>query len=93
MSHRIGSYSLGLLLVAYAACSHGADAAAGKALHDGTCAKCHEPADWEGETADSLKTKISDVVAGKTKHKIPLKLSEAEIADIAAYWSSAAAGA
>jgi cytochrome c553 len=91
MSHVIGPCSLGLLLVAYAAGSLGADAAAGKALTEKTCAECHEPADWQGESADSLQAMIKDVVAGTTKHKVTLKLSDAEIADIAAYWSAAAA--
>jgi cytochrome c553 len=87
MSHRVGSYSLAFLLVAYATSSHGADAAAGKALTEEKCAECHEAADWKGESSDALKTMINDVVAGKTKHKVTLKLSEAEIADIAAFWS------
>jgi cytochrome c553 len=92
MSHLIGPRTLGLLLVAYAAGSHGADASAGKTLTQTKCPECHEPADWQGESADSLEAMIKDVVAGKTKHQITLKLSDAEIADIAAYWSTAAAG-
>jgi cytochrome c553 len=90
MSRRMGQYSLGVLLVAYAACSQGADASAGKALTEAKCAECHEPADWQGESADAIQARIKDVVGGKTKHKITLKLSDTEIADIAAFWSAAA---
>ena len=49
---------------------------------------CHEKADWAGKDAARLEAQIKDVVSGKTKHKKEIKLTDAEIADVAAYWSS-----
>jgi|SRR5688500_5838005 mono/diheme cytochrome c family protein len=71
----------GLPVVALAA-----DVQAGKAASQAKCVECHEADDWEGESAASLESLISDIVAGSVKHKRPLQLSSAEIADIAAYW-------
>ena len=65
-----------------------ADAAAGQAKVDAICSKCHEKEDWSEEDAASLQAKIKGVVDGKTKHKEKLTLTDAEIADIAAYWTS-----
>jgi mono/diheme cytochrome c family protein len=63
-----------------------ADVQAGKAASQAKCVECHEADDWEGESAGSLESLISDIVAGKVKHKRPLQLTSAEVADIAAYW-------
>jgi mono/diheme cytochrome c family protein len=63
------------------------DAAAGKAKVDAVCSKCHEKEDWSEEDAASLQGKIKGVVDGKAKHKEKLSLTDAEIADIAAYWT------
>lgn len=63
-----------------------ADAQAGKAASQAKCIECHEADDWEGESAASLESLIRDIVAGSVKHKSPLQLSPAEVADIAAYW-------
>jgi cytochrome c553 len=65
-----------------------ADAAAGKAKVDAVCSKCHEKEDWADQDAASIQAKIKGVVDGKTKHKEKLNLTDAEMADIAAYWSS-----
>jgi mono/diheme cytochrome c family protein len=64
-----------------------ADAAAGKAKFTATCAECHEVGDFEGESAAALTDSIKKIVAG-AKHKKPLKLSDAEIADLAAYMAA-----
>lgn len=63
-----------------------ADVQAGKAAAQAKCIGCHEADDWEGESAASLESLIRDIVAGKVKHKSPLQLSPAEVAEIAAYW-------
>jgi len=63
-----------------------ADLQAGKAVSQAQCGQCHEADDWEGEGAASLESLIRDIVAGKVKHKTRLQLTEAQIADIAAYW-------
>ncbi|HET7204612.1 MAG TPA: c-type cytochrome [Steroidobacteraceae bacterium] len=62
-----------------------ADAAAGKAKFSDTCAECHEVADFEGEDAAALSATLKKIVAGQQKHKNALKLTDAEIADLAAY--------
>lgn len=74
--------ALGLLPLAGVA----ADVQAGKAASQAKCIACHEADDWEGESAASLESLIRDIVAGKVKHKQPLQLTPAEVADIAAYW-------
>jgi mono/diheme cytochrome c family protein len=62
-----------------------ADAAAGKATFTAVCAECHEVADFEGEDAAALQGTIKQIVAGTQKHKKALKLTDAQIADVAAY--------
>jgi mono/diheme cytochrome c family protein len=51
---------------------------------------CHQPADWKGKSAEQLETQIKGVVAGKTKHPKKLALTDAQIADVAAYWAASA---
>ena len=65
-----------------------ADAAAGKAKFEATCAECHEAGDFAGEDAAALTATLKKGVAGQQKHKTALKLSDAEIADLAAYMSA-----
>ena len=65
-----------------------ADAAAGKAKFEATCAECHEAGDFEGEDAAALTATLKKMVAGQQKHKTALKLSDAEIADLAAFMSA-----
>jgi mono/diheme cytochrome c family protein len=67
-----------------------ADVEAGKAKVQQICSECHEAADWKGKSEADLQSKIANVVAGKTKHPKKLQLTDAEIADVAAYWASAA---
>jgi mono/diheme cytochrome c family protein len=84
-----------VLLFGAVAEASAADAAAGKALVDQNCAACHGGmmAMWQGKSAADIDSLIHDVVAAKKPHPKdlkPLGLSDAQIADIAAYWSSAA---
>ena len=65
-----------------------ADAAAGKTKVEGACAECHEVADFEGSDAQALADTLKKMVAGQEKHKKALKLSDAEIADLAAYMAA-----
>lgn len=80
---------MGLALTGTALSAVAADVAAGKAKADQICGDCHQPADWKGQSEAQLRAKISDVVAGKVKHKKKLHLTDQEISDIAAYWASA----
>jgi mono/diheme cytochrome c family protein len=81
----VGAAVLGL--VGWAGTAN-ADAAAGKAKFADVCSECHEVADYEGEDAKSLTESMKKIVAGQTKHKKALKLTDAEIADLAAYMSA-----
>lgn len=63
------------------------DAAAGKAKAD-ACADCHEAADFAGEDVAALTQSIKDVASGKAKHKSKIKVTDADAADIAAYWAA-----
>jgi mono/diheme cytochrome c family protein len=65
-----------------------ADAAAGKSKFDAVCAECHEAADFEGEAVADVQDMIKKIVGGQTKHKKALTLSDAEVADLAAYMSA-----
>jgi mono/diheme cytochrome c family protein len=62
-----------------------ADAAAGKATFTDVCSECHEVADFEGESTADVQGTIKKIVAGTQKHKKALKLTDAQIADVAAY--------
>lgn len=68
-----------------------ADPQAGKATAQAKCAQCHDAGDWEGEGAASLESIMVDIVAGKVRHRTPMQLTPAEIANIAAYWGTASA--
>jgi mono/diheme cytochrome c family protein len=65
-----------------------ADAAAGKAKFTAACAECHEAGDFVGEDAKALADTMKKMVAGEVKHKGGLKLTDAEIADIAAFMAA-----
>ena len=65
-----------------------ADAAAGKATFTDMCSECHEVADFEGEDAAAVQATIKKIVGGGMKHKKALKLTDAQIVDVAAYMTS-----
>lgn len=71
-------------LVGFGTVAH-ADAAAGKAMFEKVCAECHEAGDFKGEDAAEVQATIKSIVAGKTKHKKALTLTDAQMADVAAY--------
>ncbi len=70
-----------------------ADAAAGKATFTAVCSECHEVADFEGEDAAELQGTLKKIVAGTQKHKKALKLTDAQIADVAGLHGAAASKA
>ena len=59
----------------------------GKATFEKDCAECHEAGDFEGEDAKALADTIKKIAGGQMKHKSAIKLSDAEITEIAAYMS------
>lgn len=64
------------------------DAAAGKKLFDSVCADCHEPTDHVDVSATDLSAKIKGISDRKIKHKGKVKPTDAEIADLVAYFES-----
>jgi len=73
---------LGLGSTAYA------DAAAGKATFTKICAECHEAGDFDGEDPAEVAATIKSIVAGTTKHKQKLTLTDQEISDVAAFMAA-----
>jgi cytochrome c553 len=65
-----------------------ADAAAGKAKFEAECADCHEAGDFAGEDAAALADSLKQISAGQMKHKKAMKLSDQEVADLAAFMAS-----
>jgi mono/diheme cytochrome c family protein len=66
----------------------GADVAAGEAKFNAVCAECHDSADFEGEDLNGLRDTLRKISQGAITHKKSVKLSEQEIADLAAYMAS-----
>jgi mono/diheme cytochrome c family protein len=82
---RILALSVATFAIAGFSTTASADAAAGKAKFTEACSECHEVADFEDPTVAALTESMKKIVAGTQKHKKALKLSDAEIADLAAY--------
>jgi mono/diheme cytochrome c family protein len=91
LRHLTGGLGIGVVVLWSGLCP-AADTAAGKAAAQAKCVECHEADDWVGESAASLEGIIRDIVGGKVKHKNKLQLSDAEIANIAAYWGQGGKG-
>lgn len=67
----------------------GGDVEAGKAKFDEICSECHYEDDFAGETQEDMVGLVKSVVAGEVDHKKDLSgLSEEDIANVAAYFSS-----
>ena len=66
----------------------GADVAAGKAKFNAVCAECHDSADFEGEDLNGLRDTLRRISQGEITHKKSVRLSDQEIADLAAYMAS-----
>jgi mono/diheme cytochrome c family protein len=78
----------GLLGAAFTASA--ADPQAGKTLVDQSCAACHGGmmSMWKGKSQADIDALIHKVVAGSVPHPKKLELTDAQIADVAAYWAS-----
>ena len=76
--------ALAVMVFAFSA-AHAGDAAKGQSTFEANCTKCHEAADFEGETQESINGMVKDWVSGKKNHKAKIKLTDEEIASIAAY--------
>lgn len=75
--------------LAFSGAAFAGDAAAGEKKAE-ACMECHDPGeDFAGASADEIAGKIKGVVGGQTKHKKKLTLSDADVADIAAYFAAA----
>lgn len=85
---RILAVTIATLGLGFSGAASAADAAAGKTKFAAACAECHEAGDFAGEDAAALGATMKKIVAGQQKHKNALKLSDAEIADLAAYMAA-----
>jgi len=75
--------------LAFSGAAMAGDAAAGEGKAE-MCLDCHEPSeDFAGQSADDIAAKIKGVASGETKHQKKLALSDADIADIAAFFAAA----
>lgn len=66
-----------------------ADGAAGRKLFERHCAVCHQPGSYADKSAAELESELKGMVAGTISHPKKLTLSATDIADVAAYISSA----
>ena len=66
------------------------DASAGGKIVAQVCSACHDPASWKGKSATQIDALIHKVGAGKVMHPIKLTLTNAQMADVAAYWAQEA---
>ena len=74
--------------LAFSGAALAADAKAGEKKAD-ACLDCHEPSeDFAGQTAADIEAKIRAVAGGMVKHRSKVALSDADIADIAAFFAS-----
>jgi mono/diheme cytochrome c family protein len=75
---------------AFAACvsTYAADSDAGQKTFQGTCAACHKLKSYAGKSDAELETRIHGIIAGTTKHPKKLTLTDADVANVAAYISS-----
>ena len=74
--------------LAFSGAAFAGDAAAGVDKAE-MCLDCHDPGeDFAGVSADEIAGKIKSIADGSMKHKKELKLSDADIADIAAYFAA-----
>ena len=70
-----------------------ADAAAAKKQFADVCSECHEVGDFQGESAADISKSLKTIAGGGNMkngkpHKKALKLTDAEIADLAAYMAA-----
>ena len=81
---------LALPLALWGLAAHaGGDAAAGKAAFEASCGECHYEDDFSGESEADILAMIQSVKTGQVEHKGEAGgLSDADAANIAAFWAS-----
>jgi mono/diheme cytochrome c family protein len=65
--------------------SRAADSVAGQKTFQTTCAGCHQFKSYGTKSSADLETDIKGIVAGTVKHPKKLTLSDADVANVAAY--------
>ncbi|HEY5719050.1 MAG TPA: hypothetical protein VIW02_01580 [Gammaproteobacteria bacterium] len=74
--------------LAFSGAAMAGDATAGEKKAE-ACLDCHEPAeDFAGQKADAIAASIKGQLAATSKHKPKLTLSDADVADIAAFFAA-----
>jgi mono/diheme cytochrome c family protein len=88
-------------VAAGAACSllschvYPAEVAQGKKDFEAQCASCHHAVDppFAGRSATQIEITVESIKSGKTAHKVPILLTEVELADLASYLVAARSSA
>jgi cytochrome c553 len=79
-------------LAMFSAAALAGDAAAGQAKAE-TCMDCHAGEDFEGMSVDEIAAAIAAALKGDTAHPPGMdEITEADIADVAAYFFAEAGG-
>jgi len=67
----------------------GEEVTGGRTLFESTCSECHYEDDFAGKSQAEILNEIKQFATVERKHKIDLsKLSENEMADVAAFFAS-----
>ena len=82
--------AVSLALLSWCGFAVAGDAAAGKATFDEKCSECHYADDFAGESASDIAGFMSEVRSGAVEHETdePQTISDADAANIVAYWAS-----
>lgn len=82
--------AVSLVLLSWCGFAVAGDAAAGKAAFDAHCSECHYADDFAGESASDIAGFLADIRSGATEHESdePTTISDADAANIVAYWAS-----
>lgn len=67
-----------------------ADIAAGAAIVKRACSACHVPYTWKGKSPRQIEALIRNIMVGKAPHPKKIMLTDAQVADVAAYWANIA---
>ncbi len=75
--------------------AHPAEIAEGKKDFEAHCASCHHAVDppFAGRSATQIEIAVESIKSGKTAHKVPIRLTEDELADLANYLVAARSSA
>lgn len=87
--NRFWTTTAAVAALCWAGAAAAGDPAAGEAIYEAQCADCHEPDDFEGESAEDIAALISseDTASIHKKKADMSKLSAEDVANIAAFFA------